>query len=72
MIAERNDARNDQRGGSPPVRVRLAWRFKATGTMGRGPWMHRPEVVEAWVDSLNHRYRGDVEHWIEAEPSASP
>jgi hypothetical protein len=30
--------------------------------------MHRADVVQAWLDSLNRRYRDEMEHWIEEEP----
>ena len=66
MIAER-DARTEGPLAVKPARVRLAWRFRETGRSGHGPWMHRPDVVEEWVASLNRRHGGRIEHWIEAE-----
>jgi hypothetical protein len=29
--------------------------------------MHRAEVLEAWMESLNQRYQGRMDHWIEPE-----
>lgn len=79
MRDERTDARNGGRQTGdrlPPRRVRLAWRWKASGTTGRGPWMYRSEIVEAWKETLNRRYQNTIEHWIEETndiaPDASP
>jgi len=73
MRDDRSDARQAVRNGEShlPRRFRLAWRWKASGTTGRGPWMHRPEVVEAWKETLNRRYRNTIEHWVE-ETDAAP
>jgi len=35
--------------------------------MGTGPWMHRGDVVEGWLQSLTQRWGERVEHWIETE-----
>lgn len=55
-----------------PKQYRLAWRWKESGTTGRGPWMFRADVVEAWADSLNRRWVDRVEHWIEEGPQGEP
>jgi len=63
-----NDAREAGATRYPSARrFRLAWRFHESGTTGRGPWMHRAEVLEAWMESLNQRYQGRMDHWIEPE-----
>ena len=48
-----------------PVQFRLAWRWRSSGLSGRGPWTHRGEVVEGWMESLSRRTGERVEHWIE-------
>lgn len=53
---------DDQR---PPVQFRLAWRWKTSGVSGKGPWTHRGEIVEGWLESLSRRTGDHVEHWIE-------
>lgn len=65
MHDARTDARDDDSRGTLPQRYRLAWRFNGTGTSGHGPWMHRADVVEAWVESLNRRHRTAIVHWLE-------
>jgi hypothetical protein len=54
-----------------PVQFRLAWRWKASGVSGEGPWMHRGEVVEGWLESLSRRTGERVEHWIEVSSTRS-
>jgi hypothetical protein len=49
------------------VRVRLAWRWKETGTAGAGPWSHKTDVMEVLAETLNQRFRDRMEHWVEAE-----
>ena len=65
MYDERSDARGPGGESALPRQFRLAWRWKESGTTGRGPWMHRVDVVAAWADSLNRRWEDRVEHWIE-------
>ena len=48
-----------------PAQYRLAWRWKVSGVTGAGPWMHRSEVVEGWLDSLSRRHGDSVLHRIE-------
>ena len=64
MSEDRTDARWNG-ASTPPTQYRLVWRWMASGTTGRGPWMHREEVVEAWMETLNERFAGNVEHWVE-------
>lgn len=65
MTDDRIDAHDGEAESTLPRAFRLAWRWKESGTTGRGPWMYRSEVVEAWADSLNRRWEDRVEHWIE-------
>jgi hypothetical protein len=46
-------------------RYRLTWRFRRSGRTGSGPWMRRPEVVEAWLDAFSRRDGEQVEYWID-------
>jgi hypothetical protein len=55
-----------------PRRVRLAWRWKLSGTTGTGPWTHRSDVVEGWFESLTQRWGDTVEHWIEIDTGEVP
>jgi hypothetical protein len=66
---DRSDARGGDARGSRGRRYRLAWRWKASGTTGQGPWMARSDVVEAWLDSFDRRYRDVTDHWIEVDPT---
>lgn len=45
---------------------RLCWRWKDSGIEGRGAWMRDLSTVQAWKDSLDHRYHEVMEHWIES------
>lgn len=51
-------------------RVRLAWRWRDSGISGCGPWTHRTDLVEAWLESLVRRSGERVDHWIEEETPA--
>jgi hypothetical protein len=64
MSDDNGSSRTD--GRRPGGRYRLAWRWTESGTTGRGPWMHRPEIVETWKEQLSRRFR-DMEHWIETD-----
>ncbi len=64
-MIEHTDAQVDRDGSVSGRQYRLAWRWIESGTEGHGPWMHQAEIVEAWKDSLNHRYQNQVEHWVE-------
>lgn len=68
---DESDAIPREGAGTVPRAWRLAWRWKESGTSGRGPWMHRPEVVAAWAESLNLRWHDRVDHWIEEADGSS-
>lgn len=65
MQDSRNETRSETSRDVRPTQYRLAWRYRTSGREGRGPWMGRPDVIEAWVESLNPRSNGDVLHWLE-------
>lgn len=59
---------DDEQSPARSQKFRLAWKFCGSGTTGSGPWMHNRETVEAWLESLNRRYNGRIEHWVETAP----
>lgn len=61
----------DENGAKRGHRYRLAWKYRASGAMGTGPWMHDLDTVEAWLESLSKRYQDRVDHWVETEPAES-